>query len=79
MAPYKEEFPVGSKIRIADRNFLEHFMETWKYHNKLQPEQLEYAEVVAEVKGLGFYHGGDVLYWLKDVPGTWHEQCLNAA
>lgn len=23
-----------------------------------------------------YYHGGDELYWLKGVPGVWHEQCL---
>jgi hypothetical protein len=23
-----------------------------------------------------YYHGGDELYWLKEVPGVWHEQCL---
>lgn len=40
MAPYKEDFRVGSQIRIADRVFLEHFMETWEYHNKRQPSQL---------------------------------------
>jgi hypothetical protein len=28
------------------------------------------------VKQTGIYFGGDVLYWLEDVPGTWHERCL---
>lgn len=28
---------------------------------------------------IGYYHGGDELYWLKGVPGVWHERCLKAA
>jgi hypothetical protein len=28
------------------------------------------------VQEVGFYHGGDVLYQLRGVPGTWHECCL---
>jgi len=46
---------------------------------ELQPYQLNYANHIAEVKSFGFYHGGDVLYELKGVPGIWHEQCLEAA
>jgi hypothetical protein len=37
---------------------------------------LKFAAKVAKVKSVGFYHGGGVLYQLKGVPGTWHEQCL---
>ena len=53
-------------------------MAEWKYHHKLQPEQLAHADALAEVEKVGFYHGGDVLYNLKNVPGIWHEQCLRA-
>ena len=77
--PYKEEYAKGSKVRIRDRNQLQDFVATWKYHNKLQSEQLEFAGVIATVKSIGYYHGGDVLYWLEGVPGTWHEVCLSAA
>lgn len=77
--PYKEEFPKGSRVKIASRSTLEEFLKTWRLHNKLQPEQLEYAGQVAEVDSIGFYHGGDELYKLKGVPGIWHEQCLEAA
>jgi hypothetical protein len=76
--PYKEEFPKGTKVKIADRAFLEDFRETWKYHHKLEPEQLGFADKIAKVKSVGFYHGGDELYELKGVPGMWHEQCLRA-
>jgi hypothetical protein len=26
---------------------------------------------------VAFYHGGDVLYTLDDIPGTWHEACMH--
>lgn len=76
--PYKEEFPKGSTVKIANRAFLEDFLTRWKLHNKLQPEQLNYAAQVAEVESVGFYHGGDELYKLKNIPGIWHEECLEA-
>jgi hypothetical protein len=72
---YKEEFPKGSAVRIADRAFLENFLQTWKLNNRLEPEQLDYANRVVEVESVAFYHGGDELYKLKGVPGIWHEQC----
>ena len=76
---YTAAFPQGSKVRIADRPSLERFMAEWKYHHKLQPEQLAYADIVAAVEKVGFYHGGDVLYNLVGIPGIWHEQCLSPA
>jgi hypothetical protein len=79
MAPYKENFPVGTKVRIAEKEKLQEFLRTWQYHNKLAPEQLGYAGRIVEVEEVGFYHGGDVLYELRGVPGIWHEQCLNSA
>lgn len=79
MALYKEDFPVGSKVRIADTWQLQEFQRTWQYHHKLMPEQLAYAGQIAEVVKIGFYHGGDVLYELRGVPGIWHERCLASA
>lgn len=73
---YNEAFPKGSKVKIANRSFLENFLNTWKLHNKLKPDQLAYAGQVAEVESVGFYHGGDQLYKLTGIPGIWHEQCL---
>ena len=55
--PYKEAFPVGTTVRIADRAFIQEFMATWKYHRKLRPEQLEYADRETRVMGVGPYHG----------------------
>jgi hypothetical protein len=74
--PYQERFPKNSAVRIASLSVLENFLNTWKLHNKLEPEQLRYADQVAEVESVGLYFGGDVLYKLKNVPGIWHEQCL---
>jgi hypothetical protein len=76
--PYKEEFPRGSKVKIADRAFLEDFRQAWKYHHKLAPEQLGFADKIADVKSVAFYHGGDELYELEGVPRIWHEACLTA-
>ena len=74
---YKETFPKGSKVKIANRAFLENFLLTWKLHNKLKTEQLDYADQIAEVESIGFYHGGDQLYKLKGIPKIWHERCLS--
>jgi hypothetical protein len=76
---YKELFPVGTKVRVVDRVSLIKFKETWKYHHKLETEQLDYADRIATVKKVGFYHGGDVVYELTDIPGVWLEPCLSPA
>ncbi len=76
---YKEAFPVGTIVRIADRAFLDAFVREWKYHHKLQPEQLLYAGREAIVRGVGFYHGGDPVYSLENIPGQWLEPCLHSA
>ena len=77
--PYKPTFPEGAMGRIADRAFLENFLATWKYHHKLQAEQLAYANREAAVERIGYYHGGDQLYNLVGIPCIWHEGCLRAA
>jgi hypothetical protein len=73
---YTATFPAGSKVRTADREFLENFLAMWKYHHKLLPEQLAHADTAATVEKVSFYHGGDQLYNLEGIPGIWHEQCL---
>ena len=72
------EFEVGSQVRIADRAFLESFLEAGQYHNELEPEQLNYADRTAAVKSVSFFHGGDEIYELDGIPGVWHEECLSA-
>jgi RNAse (barnase) inhibitor barstar len=76
--PYESDFPVGTSVRIASRVALEAFMSEWKGHTPLQLEQLAYAEQVAMVSAVDYYHGGDELYELHAVPGLWHEACLSA-
>ncbi len=73
------EFEVGSSVRIADRAFLEDFLEAGQYHNELEPEQLEFADRTAKVKAVDFFTGGDEIYTLDGIPGVWHEECLSAA
>jgi hypothetical protein len=77
--PYRESFPAGTSVRIADLPTLDEFRRTWKYHNKLEGQQLACHDQIAVVKQVGFYHGGDVLYELEGVPGIWHECCLRLA
>jgi hypothetical protein len=76
---YKATFPEGSKVRVISKPALETFAKDWKYHHKLRPEQMDYAGTTATVKGVSFYHGGDQLYVLENVPGIWNEPCLEAA
>jgi len=76
---YKENFPKGSRVQIVGRGALEEFKREWKYHHPLSEEQLQYAGALGIVESVGFYHGGDVLYWLEGIPGTWHEACLTLA
>jgi len=76
---YVEEYPRGSLVKIQSRTFLEHFLETWEYHNPLDARQLRYANKIGKVQSVGFYHGGDELYQLEGIPGIWHEQCLQSA
>lgn len=78
MPPYEERFVVGSRVRVAGRAALETFKASWRYHNPITDQQLEAAGCLATVKAVGFYHGGDPLYELSEVPGLWHEQCLAA-
>jgi hypothetical protein len=74
----KAEFEVGTEVRIADRDFLEQVLEVGQYHNELEPEQLDFADRVAKVKSVEFFHGGDEIYTLEGIPGAWHEECLTA-
>ena len=76
MPPYEAQFAIGTEVQIVDRVQLEDFRGSWHHHNPLTVEQLDSAGRRAKVQEHGFYHGGDPLYWLEGVPGTWHEVCL---
>jgi hypothetical protein len=75
---YQAECEVGSFVRIADREDLERFLSNWKLHHPLDPSQLDYAGIRANVNRVSFYHGGDELYELRDIPGIWHELLLTS-
>ncbi len=77
--PYNADFPEGTRVRVRDRAFLELFMAAWKLHDPLESSQRDFAGKVSSVRSLGYHHGGDELYWLSDIPGTWHEACLENA
>ena len=76
---YQERFPVGTAVKIREREYLQDFLKSWHLHHPLCPEQLDHGGQLDVVKKVGFYHGGDVLYELERSPGTWHEQCLQGA
>lgn len=78
LPPYQEQFPVGSRVRVKPRSFLEQFQREWKYHHPISKDQIDAAGKTDSVKSVGFYHGGDVLYQLSEIPGTWHEECLES-
>jgi hypothetical protein len=63
--PYKCEFPKGTTVRIASKDFLEKFYHEWKYHHKLTLEQIDYHDQIATVEQASVYHGGDELYELQ--------------
>ena len=79
MPPYSERFPIGTRVRIADRDTLEAFRANWHFHNPLPRDQLRFAGQEATIGDLGFYHGGDVIYGLVGIPGVWHESCLTSS
>jgi hypothetical protein len=76
---YQEQFPVGTRVRVKPRSFLEQFKRDWKWHHPISDMQLDAAGTCDTIKEVGFYHGGDILYQLAAAPGTWHEQCLESA
>jgi hypothetical protein len=78
MPAYQERFAVGAPVQIASREALDTFQREWTFHNPLTAEQLAFAGHQAIVTKVGYYHGGDPLYCLRDVPGVWHEACLSS-
>ena len=74
--PYEAAFCKGERVKIASSDALAQFRRTWRFHHKLVEEQLSFADQIARVESTGSYHGGDMLYWLEGIPGTWHECCL---
>ena len=77
MPAYQPRFGVGARVCTVSTEDLRAFQAAWQHlHHPLTAEQLALAGVESVVTEVSYYHGGDVLYNLRDVPGTWHEQCL---
>lgn len=76
---YEPEFPVGTRVRILEAEELRKFQKEWRWHHPIGDEQLHFAGREAQVTSVAFYHGGDELYQLEGIPGTWHESCLAQA
>jgi len=79
MPPYKEAVPRGTVVQVVDLPALQAFQDEWKLHHPLAEKQLSFAGRAATVADVSFYFGGDVLYQLRGLPGTWHESCLRPA
>jgi len=77
MTAYQARFRPREQVRIASLSDLEAFQQTWTRHHPLTIAQLGFADRRAVVEEVGYYHGGDVLYTLQDIPGIWHEACLS--
>ena len=75
-ASVQGSFAKGSKVRVRAREELLAFQRSWKFHHPVSDDMLSFAGQQTTVVGVGFYHGGDVLYHLDGIPGTWHETCL---
>jgi hypothetical protein len=76
---YRALYLEGTSVKIASRQELKQFRDTWRFHHRLEAEQLSYANHTARISWIGYYHGGDVLYRLENIPGIWHESCLRLA
>jgi len=76
MPPYQAQFATGCHVRVQTAAVLAHFHKRWTLHHALTVEMLSFAGQEAVVKTVSFFHGGDVLYTLSGIPGTWHEACL---
>lgn len=75
---YLAQFPLGTRVRAADREDSSAFNENGVSITRFKPTT-SHAGSHAVVSDVGFYHGGDVLYTLENVPGVWHERCLEKA
>jgi hypothetical protein len=51
LAHYQEKFPLGGRVRVEARPFLEEFQDEWKYHYPISADQLEAAGMTDTVKG----------------------------
>ncbi len=76
MPDYHSTFKRGEKVRIKDSQYLEEFQKTWGYHHNISDDQIKQGGKPDTVNSIEYYHGGEVLIGLENVPGVWHEELL---
>jgi hypothetical protein len=74
-----KNFAVGTLVRVEERETLDRFLSTPTQHSSLTHDQLEYAGCKAVISEIAFDPGGEPLYSLENIPGTWYEACLRAS
>jgi ribosomal protein L40E len=73
---FLKSIPVGGRVRVKPRSFLEQFQRESKYPHPLSNAQLEAAGTTDTVKGAGIHRDGYALVELTGTQGIWHEECL---
>lgn len=71
-----KNIPVGGRVRVKSRTFLDQFQRQSKYRHPISSEQLAVAGTTDTVKGAGIHRDGYALLELTSTPGMWHEECL---
>ena len=72
MPAYHAAFLCGEKLKIKPISFLRQYLRPeWPSHNPLEPEHLEFAGQRVSVSAVSYYHGGQILYQLRGIPGYW--------
>ena len=77
--PYNAKFQVGAKVRVAEASVLRQFLRPhWALHHPLDPDLMCLPGSSQVIESVGFYHGGDPVYRLRNADGSWHESALVA-
>jgi len=70
------KFATGDRVKIVSKAALEDFFNSWKFNNPLEANQLAFGGSTARVEEVRMYHGGYIIYRLRNLPGLWHERLL---
>jgi hypothetical protein len=76
MSHYRATSTKGDRVKIARRDVLTEFRNTWRHQHPPDLDQIVFAGEDATVKSFGSFNGREVLYELDGIPGLWHERCL---
>jgi hypothetical protein len=70
-------FLCGERVNTASLEVLREFTKDfYRLHHAVTPEQLAYADHETNIVAIEEWHGGGIIYRLKDVPGLWLEAVL---